>query len=156
MGIAISLWVATFLAQPECTVTSRTARSVIVEALRREKKENLPTGLLVAVILAESGGTPGAIGYHRHGCDVGAGQIYVSKCDIRRVRKFLDLRANLKQAARILVWSRRECTKHPNWRGCKPSLHGLYNSRSKTWGPRVLRIHKRLIKWISFRVKNVS
>ena len=147
----ISLWVLAFLAQPECTVNRQTATKVVQEAMRQEQSYSLPPGMLLSVILAESGGRPSVIatgvGRGKRGCDVGVAQIHVRDCLPGRVAEMLDVEKNIEEAALILSRSRAVCGLR-KIKCCADSRWCLYNSGSRKWGPRVHRIHRRLLAWI--------
>ena len=106
-----------------------------------ENRYGLPAGLLVAVVLVESGGRPGLISRRRYdGCrDYGAGQIHACNPSRRRLGVLLALSTNLDRAGQILAGSRERCRARPRWAACRRSEWALYNAGSSRWWSRVLR-----------------
>ena len=134
------------LAQPECHVGRTRALTIATEALRQEVRYDLPRGLLVAVVLAESGGRKIVArrrGKGRRGCDSGEAQIHIPRCDERRLRRLLVLSTNLAEAARLLAQSRQTCQRR-SLTPCEISEWALYNAGSRGGWPRVERIWERL------------
>lgn len=131
------------LAQPECLVSERKMTHLVAESRKVENKHNLPRGLMMAVVLAESGGRK-VVGYFRGenktGCDVGEAQIHVKKCKRDRMQRLLVLSTNLDVGAKLLSESRKKCELHPRWAACKRGEFALYNEKSKSWWGRVKNI----------------
>jgi hypothetical protein len=139
--------IAAFLAQSECHVGPQQAQEVVRAAQVARVRYGLPEGLLLAVVLAETGGRDVMArgrGKGRVGCDVGVAQIHVPGCFPDKVAQVRPLLQNLIKSAEILSWSRSRCSKSPGWSGCKYCLWGRYNPGSRTWCKKVLRIWERL------------
>jgi len=141
---ASAVLLAAYLAAPQRVAPEAEARAVGVEALRAEESWGLPAGLLLATILAESGGRRRLVTRERRGCSVGPAQVYVPGCHRERVQRLLVLSTNLTRAGALLDGSRRRCERHPRWRACRRWEYGLYNSGSSTWSSRVLAIWRRI------------
>lgn len=141
----IDLVVAAMLAHPLCLVDEMQARHVAQVAIVEERRHHLPSMLLVAVVLHESGGKK-IISRHKHGCDVGPAQIFVRDCKPQRVKSLLLVENNLKTGAKILADSRYFCRKHPRWRACKRSKWALYNAGSPTWSASVMEVWREIRK----------
>jgi hypothetical protein len=141
----LSLLVAAMLAQPECAASeakiNRVAQQVIVSA----HKHGIPTMLLAAVILAESGGRK-IVTRHKYGCDVGEGQIFVPACDRLRMQRLLVLSVNVDRGADLLGESQKRCMAR-KIRPCLRSKWALYNAGSRGWWPRVKRIWGRMMRY---------
>lgn len=138
---------AALLAQPEAHIGPQSARALIQASQVMESRFRLPAGLLVAVVLAETGGRDVVArgrGKGRRGCDVGVAQIHVPGCHRSAVAAVRPLLQNLKKAAKILNWSRTRCRKSPSWPGCRQCIWGRYNPGSSTWCLKVLEIWGRL------------
>lgn len=135
------------LAEPSCRVGPARMQAIVAEADRASRRHGLPVGLLVAVVLAESGGR-NIISRRRFngGRDIGPAQVHVHAHDPQRLRRLLALSTNLDTGASILASSRSRCARHPGWAACRRSEWALYNANSKTWAPRVLRIWRRLLR----------
>jgi len=146
-----TLLVLSFLAAPERLVPEREVRELVAVARAAEERHHLPLGLLLAVVLAESGGRRNLVvrwtGKNRLGCDTGAGQVHVPMCEQERVRRLLLLSVNLDRSASLLARSERRCLsdKRPHLRACRRSPWALYNAGSTRWWPRVARIWRRLL-----------
>lgn len=147
METVISILVASFLAQPQCRVGPDRARAIVEAAQHSRVQFRLSEGLLLAVVLAETGGRDVVArgrGKGRLGCDVGVAQIHVPGCAKRDVDLVRPLLQNLAKGAQILSWSRSRCVKYPRWYGCKYCRWGRYNPGSRTWCKKVLRIWKNI------------
>lgn len=128
------------LAHPNNLMTPRQVSYLLVESKRIEEKYHLPESLLVAVVLAESGGrliVARGRGKRRAGCDVGPAQVHVPGCESSRMRRLLVLSVNLEESAKILKWSESKCVARPEISACRRSRWALYNGGSKTWWARV-------------------
>lgn len=129
-------------AQPEYALRGSQARSLASEILLVERAHGLPSGLLAAVVLAESGGRSVVVrgtGRGKRGCDVGLAQIHLPDCPLALVGIMLRRLNNLEAGAIILSWSMRWC----QGRGC-PCPGWRYNPGSRAWCPRVMEIWGRL------------
>ena len=145
-------------------IEALTLAALVAAASPVEQRYDLPAGLLVAVVLVESGGRAGLISRRRKcgGVDVGAGQIHVHidqlrfarvlafptfaiSVDQRRIRQLFALSVNLDRAGKILASSRKRCRAHPRWTACRRSEFALYNAGSRTWAGRVHRAWRRLL-----------
>lgn len=115
------------------------------ESVERESVvRRLPTGLLLAVVLAETGGR-NVVSQPRRcgGWDVGYAQVHTHKhTEIGRLR---NLEQNIRTAAGLLVASRDKCSINQRWRVCRRSPWGLYNAGSSTWSTAVHSIWRRLM-----------
>lgn len=139
--------IAVLLAQPECRADHRQVQEIVKAAQVVRARYGLPEGLLLAVVLAETGARDVVArgrGRGRVGCDVGVAQIHIPGCPPAKVAQVRPLLQNLTRSAQILAWSRSRCSKSPGWSGCKYCLWGRYNPGSRTWCKKVLRIWKRL------------
>ena len=144
MCVDVLLLAFAILAQPQTRLDAPGALRLATAATRLERRYNLPRALLVATVLAESGGL-NLVSRHRHGCDVGIAQIYVPRCEPGRVAELRPKAANLEEGARQLDASRRKCSRHPRWRVCAIAPWTLYNSgNARRWWGRVSRIWRRL------------
>lgn len=117
--------------------------ALVAAASPVEARYGLPSRLLVAVVMAESGGR--AVVSRRRSCggvDVGVAQIHVHNRDQRRVRQLLVLATNLDRAAYLLARSRERCSK-PRSRCVCLEAHYNWNGRTK-WCRRVHRIWREL------------
>jgi hypothetical protein len=129
------------LAQPQCHARPWEMQRISEEAERASQRHGLPAGLLVAVVLAESGGR-NIISRRRRcgGRDVGVGQIHAH--DAQRFRRLLVLATNLDRAAAILAASRRRCAAT----ACRcREAHYNWNGRTR-WCRRVHRIWRELMR----------
>lgn len=155
LWLALTFWalpasadmLAAFRAQPQCRVGASKARRIVAEVQRVEARYALPSALLAAVVLAESGGLKliaRGRGKGGRGCDSGEGQIHVPDCDRRRLQRLLVLSTNLDRAGYLLARSRTFCAAHPRWVSCRRSEWARYNGGSPTWWGRVAKIWRRL------------
>jgi hypothetical protein len=126
------------LAQPEAQVSRRAARELVSASLAAEQAHGVPTGLLVAVALAETGGRA-RTRRERHGCSVGPWQLYLPGCPEAAVwaLQAAGLAAQAHGAAWLLAARRR--SQGCPWRG--------YNPGSRGWCRRVEEIHRRLLAY---------
>lgn len=149
LGRMTLLLTLAFLAQPECRVGHVRARLLVEAAQEASARHRLPRGLLLAVVLVESGGrnvVARGRGKGKLGCDVGPAQIHVPRCVKSRVRWLLRPARNVLVGAQILARSRRKCSRYPWWYGCRGGLYGRYNPGSASWGPEVRRVWSNLLK----------
>lgn len=93
----------------------------------------LPDGLLESVVRVESRGHRWAVGFHKHGCDIGLGQIHMRGCPVMSAVWLFGPRVNLRRAAQILRWSERACRRRPGRVGCSQCRWGRYNPGSVGW-----------------------
>lgn len=128
-------------------IEALTLVALVAAATPVESRYALPAGLLVAVVLCESGGRVRLISRRRFdGCrDYGAGQIHACNPSRRRLALLLALSTNLDRAGQLLAGSRARCARHPRWAACRRSPFALYNSGSRTWAGRVHRAWRRLL-----------
>lgn len=133
-----------FLAQPQCHVSAARASAIVAEAERAERRHHLPSGLLLAVVLIESGGR--SIISKRRKCggwDVGVGQVHTHDRD--RFQRLLTLSINLDESGRLLRGSIDRCEAHPSWSACRSCAAGLYNAGGhKRWCTRLKKVYSRL------------
>lgn len=142
-----AIFLAAFLAQPECCVSRQRALKLVRAADRASRRYSLPEGLLLAVVLVETGGRNvlvRGIGKSKAGCDVGPAQIHVPYCIPHQVAKMRITLPNLMKSAQILSWSRSRCSRYPRWTGCR-CLWGRYNPGSRSWCRKVLRVWEKLL-----------
>ena len=140
------------LAQPECLIKRPQMVRIASLVLKVERHYGLPSSLLAAVVLTETGGRnviAAGRGKQKMGCDVGIAQIHVPYCDQRLVNRYIDIEKNLKRSAYLLLLSKRKCTQRPNFPGCSVSIWGRYNPGSRRWARRLLDIHSRILNKIN-------
>ena len=109
--------------------------ALVAAATPVERRYGLPGGLLVAVVLVESGGR-NIISQRRRcgGRDDGYGQIHAHKPSKRRLGVLLALSTNLDRAGYLLAKSRDRCARARKACRC---LEAHYNWNSRTWCGRV-------------------
>lgn len=148
MTLELALLALSALADPANRAHPWEVHAIVAEADRASRRHGLPVGLLVAVVLAESGGR-NIISRRRRcgGRDAGYYQVHThAAVHVLRFRRLLSLEVNTDRGASILASSKARCARHPRWAACKRSSFALYNTNSETWAPRVLRIWRRLLE----------
>lgn len=130
------------LAQPEAQASKiqfqRIAKAIIPVA----QKYQLDPSLLAAIALAETGGRNMVAyrrGRYRRGADVGVFQIHCHRARPRCIRRYLNVRQSVTEAAYILSLGRRLCQQPPDnyKRICKRGFWARYNPGSASWARRV-------------------
>lgn len=150
-----TLLIAAVLAQPEC----RASRSVLIQLapiiISVSNKHGIPSSLLAATILAETG-VRNIISYRRgrgrRGADVGYAQIHVPNWKKNRhlVKLYSLPRPNLSRAAYLFRYSQRYCKRTQHTR-CELCSWFRYNPGSKTWCGKVLPIQRKIERYIHER-----
>ena len=127
------------LAEPSCRAHPWQMHALVTEADRASRRHSLPVGLLVAVVLAESGGR-NIISRRRYNGsrDHGVMQINAHHLSKRRLALLLTLEVNTDRGASILASSRSRCA----GRACR-CLEAHDNWNSRTWCGRVHAIWRR-------------
>ena len=131
------------LAQPEALCSKRVAQRLGRVSVQVEQEFKLPSGLLAAVVLAETKGL-NRIRRRGNACDCGYAQVRCRPCTAKCKKRLMSMRGNLRAAARKLAISRKVCGERPRAPGCKQCIWGRYNAGSRRWCPTVMDFWKRL------------
>lgn len=147
--MTLALLTLAALASPQCRAHPWEMHAIAVEADRASRRHSLPVGLVVATILAESGGR-NIISRRRYNGsrDHGVMQINARDLSKRRLARLLTLAVNIDRGAYLLAKSRERCSRPRS--GCR-CLESHYCWRSATWCGRVHRIWRRLLERLERR-----